>query len=77
MAKKNTYTIPEYIDEMETSGLLEKENVSKEELNDSYVKILDADDLLREQVYSLRERGFDDNRIAAKLMIPVHKIKAI
>lgn len=77
MAKRKTYTIPEYIDEMEASGQLEQENVSKEELDEAYVKILDADDLLREQVISLRAKGFDNNRIAAKLMVSVDKIKAI
>ena len=77
MAKKNTYDIPEYIDHMEQEGLLEQENVSTEELIESYIQVIKADDHKREQVLLLRDKGFDDNRIASKLMIHLHRVKEI
>lgn len=77
MAKKHTYDIPEYIDHMEQEGLLEKENVSKDELIDSYIELSNAKDPLADTVISLRAKGFDNNRIASKLMIPLHKVKDI
>lgn len=77
MAKKNTYDIPEYIDHMEQEGLLEQENVSTEELIESYIQVIKADDHEREQVLLLRDKGFDDNRIASKLLMPLHRVKEI
>jgi hypothetical protein len=77
MAKKNTYDIPEYIDHMEQEGLLEQENVSTEELIESYIQVIKADDHNREQVLLLRDKGFDDNRIASKLLMPLHRVKEI
>jgi len=77
MAKKNTYDIAEYIDHMEQEGLLEQENVSTEELIESYIQVIKADDHEREQVLLLRDKGFDDNRIASKLLMPLHRVKEI
>jgi hypothetical protein len=77
MAKRKTYDIPEYIDHMEQEGLLEQENVSKGELIDSYIELSNQEDPLRDNVISLRAKGFDDNRIAAKLLIPLDIIKSI
>ena len=43
--------------------------VSKEEKIIEDTITLDVEDTLRDQIISFREKGFDDNRIAARLMI--------
>jgi len=43
--------------------------VSKEEKIIEDIITLDVEDTLRDQIISFREKGFDDNRIAARLMI--------
>jgi hypothetical protein len=77
MAKKkdNTeYTIPEYIDHMVENNIVE-ENGSPAEVFETYTKLLDIKDNTADLIKSYKERGWDDNRIAARLMITVKQVK--
>jgi len=77
MAKKkdNTeYTIPEYIDHMVENNIVE-ENGSPEEVFETYNQLLDIKDNTADLIKTYKDKGWDDNRIAARLMIPVNQVK--
>ena len=77
MAKKKdnpTMTIPEYIDHMVENDIIE-ENGSPEESFETYTKLLDIKDNTADLIKSYKDKGWDDNRIAARLMIPVKQVK--
>lgn len=60
------------------SRLKDVENyVSKEEEIVKNIITPAIEDHLREKIISLRETGFDDNRIAARLMIHKHIVEKI
>ena len=68
MARKKTDTTEEWIDENIVSPAFEVE---------SDTTISETKDPLADKVHSLRARGFDNNRIAAMLMISRHTIDKI
>lgn len=72
--KKDTYTIPEYIDHMVENNIVE-ENGSPEESFETYTKLVDIKDQTADLIKTYREKGWDDNRIAARLMIHVDQVK--
>ena len=73
MAKrKSTIDIGDYSNEYVAPNLIENE---EKIINDIIIPAIE--DHLADTVKTLRSRGFDDNRIAAKLMINVDKIKSI
>ena len=77
MAKKKdnpTYTIPEYIDHMVENNIVEK-NGSPQEVFETYTKLLDIKDHTADLIKSYKDKGWDDNRIAARLMIQVKQVK--
>ena len=76
MAKKDntTYTIPEYIDHMVENNIVE-ENGSPEEVFETYTQLLDIKDPTADLIKSYKDKGWDDNRIAARLMIHVDVVK--
>ena len=77
MAKKkdNTeYTIPEYIDHMVENNIVE-ENGSPAEVFETYNRLLDIKDNTADLIKTYKERGWDPNRIAARLMITVKQVK--
>ena len=77
MAKKkdNTeYTIPEYIDHMVENNIVE-ENGSPAECFETYTQLLDTKDNTADLIKTYKERGWDHNRIAARLMITVKQVK--
>ena len=71
--KKKTYTDDKYV----SGDYTEIKNVSNEELPKAYNILSDEDELLRQKVISLREKGFDNNRIAAMLMIKKQKVEKL
>ena len=71
--KKKTYTDKEYVSEEYT----EIKNVSDKELPKAYNILSDEDELMRQKVKSLRDKGFDNNRIAAMLMINKEKVEKL
>lgn len=71
--KKKTYTDDKYV----SGDYTEIKNVSNEELPKAYNILSDEDELLRQKVISLREKGFDNNRIAAMLMINKQKVEKL
>ena len=71
--KKKTYTDDEYVSEDYT----EIKTVSKKELPKAYNILPDKDEVMREKVIALREKGFDNNRIAAMLMINKEKVEKL
>jgi len=76
MAKKKdnpTYTIPEYIDHMVENNIVE-ENGSPEEAFEIYTKLADEKDRIADLIKSYKEKGWDANRIAARLMITIDQV---
>ena len=71
--KKKTYTDKEYV-----SGDYTKiKNVSDKELPKAYNILSDEDELMRQKVKSLRDKGFDNKRIAALVMINKEKVEKL
>lgn len=56
---------------------VEQEIVSNEVQIENNISIPIVEDPLREQVILLRAKGFDDNRIAARLMVHKHIVESI
>ena len=72
--KKKTYTDQEYV----SGDYSEIENVSNQELPKAYNILTEEEELKREKVIALREKGYSNNQIASMLMIhkqTVDKIK--
>lgn len=65
--KKQTKTDKEYV----SGDYTEIENVSNQELPKAYNILSEEDELLRDKVISLREKGFNANQIAS--MLSIHK----
>ncbi len=77
MAKKKdnpTYTIPEYIDHMVENDIVE-ENGSAEESFEIYNQLADEKDRIADLIKTYKDKGWDDNRIAARLLIPVTQVR--
>ena len=77
MAKKKdnpTYTIPEYIDHMVENNIVE-ENGSPEESFEIYNQLADEKDRIADLIKTYKDKGWDDNRIAARLLIPVKQVR--
>ena len=66
--------IPEYIDHMVENNIVEK-NGSPEESFETYTKLLDIKDNVADLIKTYKDKGWDDNRIAARLMITVKQVK--
>lgn len=71
--KKKTYTDDKYV----SGDYTEIENVSNEELPKAYNILSEEDELLRDKVISLREKGFNANQIASMLSVHKQKIDTI
>lgn len=77
MAKKKdnpTMTIPEYIDHMVENNIVE-ENGSPQESFETYTKLLDEKDRVADLIKIYKEKGWDTNRIAARLRITIDQVK--
>jgi len=72
--KKKTYTDEEYVSGDYTEL---KEEVSNQELPKAYNILSEEDELLRDKVISLREKGFNANQIASMLSIHKQKVDTI
>lgn len=71
--KKKTYTDDKYV----SGDYTEIKNVSNDELPKAYNILSEEDELLRDKVISLREKGFNANQIASMLSVHKQKIDTI